>query len=68
MIAIPDSNNYTKIPLLAGRSLANVLHIFSKLYTFGFSRCIFTTAKATGFIFGTVIEQVTTSQKTHIYP
>jgi len=68
IISVPDSNNCTKIPSAAGRSLVTILHIFLKLYIFGFSRRIFTMAKATGFKFGTVIDQVSTNQKTEVYP
>ena len=51
-----------------GRSLVTMLHIFSKLYIFGLSRRSFTVAKATGFKFGAIIDQVSTNQKTEICP
>ena len=51
-----------------GCSLATIVHILSKLYMFGLSRRFFATAKATGFNFGTFINQVTTNHKTEIYP
>ena len=38
------------------------------VHMFGLSRRIFAMAKATGFKFGTLIDQVSTNQKTEIYP
>ena len=59
-----------KNPFIGGgvRSLATVLHIFSKLYVFGRSRRIFTMDKATKFKFSSVIDQISANQKTEIYP
>ena len=48
--------------------LAIICHIFSKLYIFRLSCHIFTMTKATGFKFGTVIDQISTNQKNVIYP
>jgi len=51
-----------KNPFSGGeRSLARLLHIFFQFYIFGRSRRIVRMAKATGFKFGTLIDQVSTN-------